>query len=96
MWTQSRFLAAAIASPARSALSSASPQSSTKMIAGGWVCAAMVRVVVMSIIWLSAGSTSTAAGVPAEAATAFVQISCCSRLARASSTFTASRSGSAR
>ena len=50
MWIQSRFLAAAIASPARSALSSASPQRSTKMISGGCVCAAIVRVVVMSII----------------------------------------------
>ena len=69
------------------------------MTAGGCICVAMVRVVVMSIIALRAGRSSTAAGwrlAARDAATASAQISPCSTVARASPSFAAAMSGSFR
>ena len=64
-----------------------------KIIEGGWVSSATVRVVVMSNIWFSADRINDiGAGDPAFwlLATAKVQISRCSAAARANSAFAAS------
>ena len=78
----------------------ASAMSMTKMIAGGWISAAAARVVVMSIIWLSAGRRSTHADDPlsalGQAVTACVQISAWSAATLGRTARAAVKSGSLR
>ena len=71
----------------------------TKMLVGGCICAAIVLVVVISIMAFTAESISVVvAGDSAarHALTARLQISFCSRVACASSSFAASISGNFR
>src|SRR5262245_36196016 len=86
-----------ISYPARQDETKASTANMTKMIVGGCVKSAMVRVTVMSIMELTAGRTSIGvAGDVAslQAATASDQISLCNAFALANSIPAALRSGS--
>ena len=62
MGPTARVVAGPMVYPARSALDSTSTLSRAKMTVGWWIWAAMVRVVVMSIIAFSDGSSSIVAG----------------------------------